>query len=92
MKTYHERTEDVLVKLEKKRKTRRVTRLAITVTVTVILALVLFLPRVRRILMRDQRLYDLSMLLSQCLNAENPDDIKYLVHAAYEPMQRKVRE
>lgn len=44
MKTYHERTEDVLVKLEKKRKTRRVTRLAITVTVTVILALVLFLP------------------------------------------------
>ena len=36
--------------------------------------------------------YDLGMLLYQCLNAENPDDIKYLVHAAYESMQRKVRE
>ena len=32
-------------------------------TVAICTALVLFLPRVRRILMRDQRLYDLSMLL-----------------------------
>ena len=32
-------------------------------TVAIITALVLFLPRVRRFLMRDQRLYDLAMLV-----------------------------
>ena len=44
MKTYHERTEDVLTKIEHKKKVRRITRIAITATVTAILALVLFLP------------------------------------------------
>ena len=44
MKTYHERTEDVLAKIEHKKKVRRITRIAITATVTAILALVLFLP------------------------------------------------
>ena len=36
--------------------------------------------------------YDLSYLLPYCAAEKNPDNIKHLVHAAYESMQRKVRE
>lgn len=44
MKTYHERTEDVLAKIEKKKKNRRLVRGGVAATLVLALALVLFVP------------------------------------------------
>ena len=44
MKTYKERTEDVLAKIEQKKKVRSRIRGGIAVTLIVVLALVLFIP------------------------------------------------
>lgn len=44
MKTYHERTEDVLAKIEKKKRNRRLVRSGVAATLVLALVLVLFVP------------------------------------------------